>query len=172
MSTVLPETFTSRFPKLAASLPPADLEALTDAFQLHDADAGEALVSQDTWSDELFLVWDGGLDITVRGRTQEQQLAGLGPGSLFGDVSLLEPGPAGASVSTSQGCTVLRLKRDRFDRLRRTHPAAASSLLREVLSSLSARLQAARAYAQQGDAAGAAGRAAGVQPTPSSAGAS
>jgi flavin-dependent dehydrogenase len=66
---------------------------------------------------------------------------------MFGEVSLLAPGPAGASVTTAQGCTVLRLKQAGFDRVCDTHPMAASALLGLVLRSLAARLDAARARA-------------------------
>jgi CRP-like cAMP-binding protein len=149
MTTVDVTERLTRFGSVAKRLGQPDLETLGAAFQLHEAAPGEALVSEMTHSDELFLVIDGTLDISVRGGAGEHHLATLASGSMFGDVALLEPGPAGATVSTSQGATVLRMSRERFDRLRRDRPAAAAALLDEVLRSLAARLSAARHHLEQ-----------------------
>jgi CRP-like cAMP-binding protein len=151
LSWITSETFAERFPELASSLEPAALEALLGCFEMHDAAAGEALVAQGTESSELFLVWDGELDITMKVGSGERKLAAVGPAQLFGEVSLLDPGPAGASVTTEQGCVVLRLSREGFDKLRGSNPDAAAALLYEVLRSLSHR--AASASAQLGRAA-------------------
>jgi CRP-like cAMP-binding protein len=143
MSPVTPETFPKRFPELGAALDPPGVEALLAAVEIHDADAGEALVAQGTPTDELFLVWDGRLDITMSGVGGARTLAGVEPGSCFGEVSLLDPGPAGASVVTEQGCVVLRLRRERLDELRGAHPEVAAPLIYAVLRSLSDRKRAA-----------------------------
>jgi CRP-like cAMP-binding protein len=116
----------------------------------HEADPGEALVAEGTPSDELFLVLEGTLDVTMRGPSGERRLATVEPGSYFGEVSLLDPGPAGANVVTEQGSVVLRLSRGRFDDLRRERPEAAAELLREVLQSLTARLRGAASVAAAG----------------------
>lgn len=152
MDPLTPETLASRFPGLASSLDGDDGEALVAALELHDAQAGEALVAEGTTSSELFLVWDGQLDIVMGGR----RLASLSPGALSGEVSLLDPGPAGAGVVTEQGCTVLRLSRARLDQLGSTNPVAAATLVGEVLRSLSARARAVGAGIAEEVSAGAA----------------
>jgi CRP-like cAMP-binding protein len=148
LSPITSETFSRRFPELASSLDSAQIAALLEACEVHDAQAGEALVAEGTPSSDLFLVCDGELDVTMKGPAGERVLARLGPSSCFGEVSLLDPGPAGASVVTEQGCVALRLSRERFDGLRRSDPAVAAPLLREVLRSLAARLRAARTHVE------------------------
>jgi CRP-like cAMP-binding protein len=139
--------FVERFPRLAAGLEREDLRALVDAFDVHDADPAEVLVAEDTPSADLFLVWDGELDVTRRTPGGDQRtVARVTPGSYFGEVSLLDPGAAGASVVTDQGCLALRLRRARLDELRTASPEAAAALLREVLQSLVTRLRAAAGY--------------------------
>jgi CRP-like cAMP-binding protein len=145
-----------RYPGLASSLSPEELELLLDAFELHDAAAGEALVAEGTASSDLFLVWDGQLDVTQAGPTGERPLAQLGPGSYFGEVSLFDPGPASASVVTQQGCVTLRLSRARLDELRKEHPEVAAPLLAEALRALLARLRGATALLEGRADAGAA----------------
>jgi CRP/FNR family cyclic AMP-dependent transcriptional regulator len=143
LSPITRETFSRSFPELASSLSSEDLEVLLTTLEVRDADAGEALVAEGTSSDDLFLVLDGRLDITMRRAGGERPLAQLGPGSYFGEVSLLDPGPARASVVAEQGCIALQLSRDRLDDLRASHPAAAAALLHEVVRSLAARVRAA-----------------------------
>jgi CRP-like cAMP-binding protein len=142
-----PEAFAARFPQIARSEEPATIAALVTNLTLHEAGAGEALVAQGTPSDELFLVMDGQLDISIATATGERPLAAVDAGQMFGEMSLLDPAPAGASVVTEQGCTVLRIGRARLDALRREQPVTAAPLLREVIRSLAARLQDATSFA-------------------------
>jgi len=133
------ERLAGRFPELVSSLGESDVDALLEALELRDADAGEALVAEATESDRLFLVLEGMLDITVDGRPVAQ----VEPGSMFGEVSLFDPGPAGASIVTEQGCVVLQAGRERIDRLVEEHPAAAAALLWQAVGSLAARVRRA-----------------------------
>jgi CRP/FNR family transcriptional regulator, cyclic AMP receptor protein len=144
--TITPAAFAVRFPRLTDALASEDVAALLDALQVRDATAGEALVAEGTPTGDLFLVWDGDLDVTMATPSGDRRLATVSPGSYFGEVSLLDPGPAGASVVTEQGCVALRLSRAGLDELRRRSPAAAVALLREACQSLAARLRAAAAY--------------------------
>lgn len=153
LARIAPTAFAKRFPQLGDELSAKQVGRLLRAFERHDADAGEALVAEGTKSDELFLVWDGQLDITMASATGDRRLAQLGPGSYFGEVSLFEPGPASASVVTEQGCEVLRLSRGRLDELRESDPEVAAALLGEALRSLSERFRSASAHLEQLEAA-------------------
>ena len=151
-----PETFAKRFPELSSSLAPDDLEAVIGAFELHDADAGEALVAEGTTTDELFLVWDGELAITMSGPAGVRPLAGVAPGSYFGEASLLDPGPAEASVVSEQGCVALRMSRARFDAICDSNPRAARSwccngVSRAACSATTHSCSAPRARARSGN---------------------
>lgn len=145
MDPITPERFSSRFPELASPLSLPELDALLAALELQDADAGEALVAEGTPTGDLFLVCEGQLDITMRAAEGERRLGRATAGSLFGEVALLDPGPAGATIVTEQGCVVLRLSRERFDALCAAHPEAAAPLLDAVVGSLGTRLRSASA---------------------------
>ena len=145
MTAVTPAALSKRFPGLGSSLGSGELESLLDALQVHDAAAGEALVAEGAASDSVFLVWEGQLDVTHWGPAGDRRLAQLGPGSYFGEVSLLDPGVATASVVTEQGCVVLRLSRPRLDELRRSQPEVAAPFLAEVVQALRAKFNAAGA---------------------------
>jgi CRP-like cAMP-binding protein len=150
VSTIDPATLERRFPQITRSEAPEAIAQLARALAVHEAAAGETLVAASTVSDELFLVVDGTLDISLAspgGERGERKLASVAPGQMFGEMSLLDPGPAGANVITEEGATVLRIARPRLDQLRRERPEAAAPLLREVIRSLAARLEAAGSFA-------------------------
>lgn len=139
MIRVSRETFARRFRRLAARLTPEDGEALLAVLVQQDVAAGEVVITEGADVDALLLVWDGELNVTV----DDVEVAHVGPGAFLGEASLLDPGPASATVAADQGCTVLRLERAAFDGLCTDRPALAGVLLEELCRVLAARVRAA-----------------------------
>ena len=75
--------------ELSASIMRSDAK-----LQRRSLDAGETLVEQGDEGRELFLILDGIVDVEVDG----EEVAELGPGSLLGEMALLEGGKRTASV--------------------------------------------------------------------------
>lgn len=142
MTEVTREAFAKRFARVAGGLSDEDLGTLVRAFEVHQTVAGEALIAENTSTDALFLVWEGELDVAVATPTGDGPVGRAGPGSFVGEVSLLDPGPATATVTSEQGGTALRLTRARFDHLCSSHPRIGSALLSEICRTLAARLRA------------------------------
>ncbi len=136
-----PLVFTSQFPDLALGLEPAQLDALLAALETEDVAAGETLITEGSPSDALYLVWDGSLEIEVAGR--DRAVSRLGPGEVVGEVSLLDPGPATATVRSDAGCTVLVLRRAQLEQLWAAHPAIATRFLAHLNRELARRLRRA-----------------------------
>jgi len=143
MAQVTAESFSARFPGLAAGLEPQQVDRLLDVLQVFEVQAGEAVIAEWTNTDALYLVFEGELTATTDTPKGEQVVGRVGPGDLLGDVSLLDPGPATASVVADAGCTALRLPRAQFEELRASDPAIASALLRALLRSLADRVRSA-----------------------------
>jgi CRP-like cAMP-binding protein len=143
MIRVTSETFSRRFRRLAGRLAPDDVEALLGILVRQDVAAGEVVITQDAPFDALLLVWDGELDVSVETPRGDQALAHVGPGSFLGEASLLDPGPASATVTADQGCVLLRLDRPNFDQLCKDRPALAGALLDELSRVLAGRVRAA-----------------------------
>lgn len=141
MTRVDRDLFARRFARVAAGLTAKDLETLVNAFEVQETVAGEALIAENTAADALFLVWDGELDVAVATPAGESAVGRVGPGSFLGEVSLLDPGPATATVTSEQGCTALRLSRSRFEDLCINHPNIGCALLGEICRTLAARLR-------------------------------
>lgn len=143
--TMSPTEAVRRIGRLAGMLSDDDLALLADACQVRDVAAGETVVAEGTSTDALLLVVDGELDVYTDTGGGERKLGHVGPGSFLGEVSLMDPGPATASVVTDEGCTVLRLERGRLEQLIREHPSVATTLLRDLNATLAQRVADATA---------------------------
>lgn len=143
MRELTAEAFSECFPTLVTGLGGDDVQSLLEALELHEVAAGEAVIAEWTTTDAVFLVWEGELDVVMDTPGGERKVARIGPGEFLGEVSLMDPGPATASVVAEAGCVTLRMSRANFDRLCSSKPALASALLQELLRSLSHRLRSA-----------------------------
>jgi len=72
---------------------------------------GQALVTEGTEGDELFLLLDGVVDVEVNG----DQVAEIGPGALLGERALLEGGKRTATVWATTPIRVAVVPRDAID---------------------------------------------------------
>ncbi|MDP3277078.1 MAG: cyclic nucleotide-binding domain-containing protein [Deltaproteobacteria bacterium] len=90
---------------------------LAARFSAHDAPAESVIIREDSQGRGLFLLLTGQVDITRRGASGPVVLATLGPGEVFGEISLLDQTPTTATVTTSRNSTVLFLARELFERL-------------------------------------------------------
>jgi hypothetical protein len=71
-------------------------------------DAGEALITQGEEGQDLFLILDGVVDVEVDG----EEVAELGPGTLIGELALLEGGKRTASVFATTPVRAVVVPRD------------------------------------------------------------
>ena len=139
-------TFAARFPQVVEGLEADEIEALLAAFVLHTYEAGEALIAEGTTSDALLLVWDGELDVCMSTPEGLRDVAQVGEGALLGEISLLDPGPATATVRTKEGCTVLYIDREGLERLWGDYPRVASAFMRALAREVSGRVRSANDY--------------------------
>ncbi|MGN6472162.1 MAG: cyclic nucleotide-binding domain-containing protein [Mycobacteriales bacterium] len=74
-------------------------------------DAGTVLVRQGEPADDLFVVVDGGFDVTSSGGRAGRPtfVRSLGPGDVFGEIGLLEARPRTATVTATSAATVYRV---------------------------------------------------------------
>ena len=77
--------------------------------------AGETIVSEGASGSSLFVVCRGEARVTVG--TPPQDVARVGPGQYFGEMSLLTGDPRSATVSAVTDCTLLEIQAEDFRRL-------------------------------------------------------
>jgi CRP-like cAMP-binding protein len=97
-----------------------------------------AIVRAGELGNDFFVIIDGEATVHVPGK---QRAITIGPGSYFGEMSLLDGGERSATVVARSEVFCLKLSRAPFTKLLKSEPEVTLALLRE----LSARVRASRA---------------------------
>lgn len=134
------ETFKKRFPQIGSGLAPDELTALLELLKLQYVEASESLIIEGTMTDSLYFVWEGELDVVMKSPEGEYKVAVIEEGELFGEISLLSPGEATATVRSELGCVALHLDVESLKQFWKSYPHAASVFLRELNRLIAKRL--------------------------------
>ncbi len=112
-------------------------EALSASMTETKVRRGDVLFHEGDEGDRLYVVTDGKVKL---GRTsadgRENLLAILGPGQMFGELSLFDPGPRSATVTAVTDCTMQSLSHDELGRWLNGRPEVARGLLLQLAGRL------------------------------------
>ena len=75
-----------------ACLPTPALEELAELLEEDRYPSGATMVTEGEAGDRLYLIAEGRAEVSTAGQSSPVPLATLGPGELFGEIALLEPG--------------------------------------------------------------------------------
>jgi CRP-like cAMP-binding protein len=110
-----------------------DISELQRVLTARTVAADELVFRQGDHGRELYLVLSGEIDIRfATTRHHHKRLAKYGPGTVFGEVSFIEPGPRAADAVAVQESELRVLDREHFTELARGRPDVAISLLRSL----------------------------------------
>ena len=132
-----------RLKAIGAHLNPADLAAAGAHFRMRELAAGETLIKEGGSVPAACLVMDGSVLVLARVADKDIEVVRLGAGSLVGEVSFLDAGPATATVVADSGATVATLDHPAWERLEREHPRAAMRLYHAFTSTVASRVRGA-----------------------------
>jgi CRP-like cAMP-binding protein len=111
--------------------------ALSASMTVQRLRRGEILFREGDAGDKLYLVSEGKVKL---GRTssdgRENLLAVLGPGQMFGELTLFDPGPRSATVTAVTDCELLSLSHEDLQRWLEGRPGVARGLLVQLASRL------------------------------------
>ena len=99
-----------------------------------DVAAGRELIRQGEPSDTFYVLLDGAADVVIDGKNRRT----LGPGDFFGEISMLDRGPATATVTTTKPSRMMVMSHLQF----RDAIKGNQDLLFQVLQSVAERLRA------------------------------
>ena len=115
---------------LFAALDEATAELVGAAMTTRSVDRGHVVFSEGDTGDRLFIVLDGKIKISRSAADgRENLLAVLGPGEMFGELSLFDPGPRTATASAITESALASLDHDDLRPLLLAQPAVAVQLL-------------------------------------------
>ncbi|HEY1016502.1 MAG TPA: cyclic nucleotide-binding domain-containing protein, partial [Herpetosiphonaceae bacterium] len=119
-------------------IPLEDLRPLTDYVVVESYAAGESIFELEQEGDTMYIISIGRVSIRHYSPDGDQvEVAALGPGQYFGEMSLFDGKPRSASAVAEEDTTVLSLAREPFLRLGARQP----TMLVEVIRVLSGRLR-------------------------------
>jgi CRP-like cAMP-binding protein len=118
---------------LFASCSRKELQTIARASDELSIPAGKTLVEQNDVGRECFVILDGSASVKRNGR----KVATLGPGSYFGELSLLDKGPRTATVTADTALTVLVLGPREFSAVLEQVPG----MTHKLLAALAARVR-------------------------------
>jgi hypothetical protein len=113
---------------LLAHLSTAQLESVAPYVDEVETTAGQVLIDQDGFGQELLIIIDGTVEVTRDGR----RLRDLGAGEIIGEIALLDGGPNMATVTTREPTTVLSINKRALDTVLDHVPGLPHELLRAL----------------------------------------
>jgi len=116
-----------------------DVEALMRIGTQQQLHVGDQLLTEGTHHDAIYLVLDGELSVSVKGRNAA--IAYVGKGEIVGEMSLLESQPASATLCAITPVTVLRIPRDALEENLAADPGFSLRFYRALGMLLSHRLR-------------------------------
>jgi CRP/FNR family cyclic AMP-dependent transcriptional regulator len=98
---------------------------------------GEHLFSEGDEGDSLYVVLDGKIKLTrAAADGRENLLSVLGPGDMFGELSLFDPGPRTSTASAVTDATLASLREDALLPWLTEHPQGSTHMLRALVQRL------------------------------------
>ncbi|MGI3782042.1 MAG: Crp/Fnr family transcriptional regulator, partial [Janthinobacterium lividum] len=122
---------------LFAELDGGSAEALEQAMGTLRLSKGEILFREGETEDRLYVVVAGKIKLGRSGSAgRENLLAVLGPGQMFGELSVFDPGPRSTTATAVTAVEVRTLEHDELMRWIEGHPEVARSLLGQLAARL------------------------------------
>ena len=110
---------------LFASCSTKDLQKIAKSGDEISMPAGSLIVDQGQTGREAFVLLDGSVTVRRNGK----KVATLGPGTIVGELSLLDHGPRTATVTCESDCTLLLITQRHFAAVLDEVPALSHKLL-------------------------------------------
>jgi hypothetical protein len=132
--------FLARTP-LFAKLTAAECSVLAQVLEAKTLASGTDLFKQDDFGDAMYVVKSGVLEILKSDVLGPLRVARVLPGSLVGEMALVEDKPRSANVRAAEDSRLLVLSRGAYADLKKSHPQLVTKFQDELLLLMSARLR-------------------------------
>ena len=126
---------------LFSDLEPHELEAVAKCVTEREVAAEETVITEGASGDSLFLVLEGRVKIEKDADGKKLQLAELGEGAVFGEMSLIDAIPTSATVTALEATKLLAIGRLDLNVLLNWDTILASKMWRRFTLLLSQRLR-------------------------------
>lgn len=139
--TITSKQLRSRFPQLLGKLGRGEGKILLEALERVEVIPDEVLHRFGEQADSLYLIWEGGLALSMPVAGKEVPIGRLGPGSTVGSVAVVEPGPSPVTAAAAEPSSLLRLTHEGLSALRKKHPRVGGHLMQALSMNMAERLR-------------------------------
>jgi small-conductance mechanosensitive channel/CRP-like cAMP-binding protein len=117
-----------RSAELFQELSSEEIDELADSLRYTPFSAGETMTREGSEGHDLYLVHRGQVSVRVGDKATEREVASLGPGTFFGERSLMTGEPRSATTVACSDVECYRLAKSDLERILRQRPALAEAL--------------------------------------------
>ncbi len=139
---ISPDQLRHRFPELTRHMSRDQRLVLIEHLDPRTISANDRLIQDGESFDVMFFVWVGRLSIVLNFDQQDLIVGSVGPGAWVGEIAVMDPGLACATVVAAEESVVLALTTQAFALLEKNHPVIASLILQVFSKELALRLRA------------------------------
>ncbi|OGS20681.1 MAG: hypothetical protein A2252_04725 [Elusimicrobia bacterium RIFOXYA2_FULL_39_19] len=115
-----------------SGLPDPDIDFLVGTLEKNAYKPNQTIVFQGEISSKLYVVCDGMVSIIVRSGQDKKKVAELKTGDYFGEISLIEPTTASATVKAEQPTIVCAITCENFKRILEKNSNALEALKNKI----------------------------------------
>jgi len=139
--TVVASKLSQVYPHLVEHLSDAEREYLAALLVLRRADEGDELITYGEVADSLFMVAEGDVIVSLPSEGGLVDLGRRGAGRWVGEIGMIEPGPASATVRAGSDATLWILTNEAFQRMRKENPCCGAAIMEQVSKDIATRLR-------------------------------
>ena len=128
---------------LFANLPESELESVANLCYERKLERGEVLAEQGGPGDELFLVTEGFVEVSIGGQDEANRVVvNLGRGQIIGEMALIDQGPRSATVRAISDPTIVQvIRREDFNALCEKNTRIGYIVMKDIAADLSFKLR-------------------------------
>ena len=135
--------FPFRSLEVLQALTEEQLEILKPKLRRQTFERGQQVFVEGAQSEELYIIARGSASVKIRlaGTDRETRLVTFAPGTVFGEIALLDTEPRSATITADEPLVCYVLSANDFDEIKTNHPPIAILLLTNLGRELSSRLR-------------------------------
>ncbi len=131
---------------LFENISPGELDQLVDKLSQYVVPHGQVLFEEGEQGTSCFMIVRGSVEVTIRDGDGIRRIAVLGPGRIFGEMSLLEGAPRSATCQAQEDSILLEIGADVFMSLVESGSPLGGRILEAVVRNLLRGLEDSRRY--------------------------
>lgn len=109
--------------------------------QIVETDSSVDLIIEGKQAEYIYILLSGNVQVLTSRASELVELASLGSGEMFGEMSFIEPRPPVATIRTTTSCKVLQISRTKLSRALQSQPDVAKEFYQIVAQKLAAQLK-------------------------------